>query len=649
MRASDCLVEIRDRTLARIGALPGVASWQITDTHLGLGAWEIRIPVEHAMSAALQEPGSGIVVTGPDGEFFSGPMTKTQFEATTTDARGMVKVEGVTDAIVLSDRLAYPDPSTPDPLKQGKDFDERTGPAETLMHAVVNANAGPAAPAPRRHPALILGPNLARGFTTAIRARFDKLGELLTELGAVAGLGFRVVQRGANLVFETYEPLDLRAERRWSLSGNQLAGARVAISAPSVTRPIVGGEGDGLERVFAAPTRPWSLEAEQLWGRRIESFLDQSASATKEEAERTGVAALEAEGQTKVIAEAVPMDDSAVGIDYPVGSQIAVEVSGIELGTVVSGYTIAANDEGLRVGAMLGDVSGLDADRWFTRQTQAAGRRISRLERIRELAGRTQQRAVFPSPSTIFDLATMTPPSGNLSAFAQAVLTVRIANGTNVTTMRVRAAGAVATRTHDVLELLECSGNGAFSDGNRAIPNELQLITTSSGALAILAYVPGGHTVAGPFEVTVAAEHEFSTGGAAWRPAIRSTFTVGQGQIPIGIHPTDDRFYPFNVAAASGGVWAPVASDPAGYYFRPGSLVELRGKITGGFNNTTPTNSTIGQVPPGADGLNTTKLATNEATGGVVHLSAGLNRILRVRTTGLMTLSLDGISYKATW
>jgi hypothetical protein len=643
MHAADCLVEVRDRTLARIGSLPGVASWQITEPHLGLGTWQVQLPVEHPMSGPLQEPGSGIVVTGPDGEFYSGPMTKFEFSATTTE-RGLIKIEGVTDSVILSDRLAFPDPATADPLNQKKDFDQRTGVAETLMHQLVNANIGPAAPSARRVPSLILGANGARGMTTSVRARFEKLGELLTELATVAGLGFRVLQRGSALVFETYMPADLRAERRWSLGTNDLAGARVAIAAPILTRPIVGGEGGGIERVFAAPTRPWALEAEAQWARRIETFIDQASSASTAEAEQTGVAALESDGQTQVIAEAVPMDDTPLGITYPPGSQVAVDIGGVELGTTLSGYTIAADAEGLRVGAMLGDVTGLDADRWLHRQAQSAGRRISRLERVRELASHTQQRHQFTGVPGWFKLAEMPAPAGDTTAYAQAVMTVRMSNGSAVTTARVRIAGAAATRSTDSFELIECSSNTTFPDGNGSILNEFEFAVNSAGTILLWAYIPSGRAGAN-LDVMVQVEPEFSLRGAQWRPAIGAA-TGGVIYHSIGVHPTGSEFRPLNVAAASGGIWASVSTDPVGYLFRPGPLVELRGKVTGGYSTSTSTYSTLASVPPGCRGLAGTKFATNEATGGVIHLDTGGSGLLRLRTTGLVTVSLDGISYR---
>jgi very-short-patch-repair endonuclease len=187
---SDLLVEVRDRNLNRLGALPGEAEWQIADVHLGLGVWEVRIPIEAAITPALEQPGSGIVVTGPNGPLFSGPMTAVDYQATTTDPLGMVIVEGVSDAVLLSDRIAYPDPGN-GPLAQSRNFDTRRGPAESVMHQYVSANLGPTAMTSRRAAHLVMGTDAGRGSEVTHRARWEPVGEILAKLGRLAGLGFR--------------------------------------------------------------------------------------------------------------------------------------------------------------------------------------------------------------------------------------------------------------------------------------------------------------------------------------------------------------------------------------------------------------------------------------------------------------------------
>lgn len=109
MRAEDLTVTVRDKALARIGVIPShllEATFIIRDT--AVGDWKLRLPADHPMAALLRTPGYGIIVDGPGGTLFSGPMVKSTRDSDYRDESGIVTVQGVTDEIVLWDALAYP-------------------------------------------------------------------------------------------------------------------------------------------------------------------------------------------------------------------------------------------------------------------------------------------------------------------------------------------------------------------------------------------------------------------------------------------------------------------------------------------------------------------------------------------------------------
>ena len=116
MRAEDLTVEVRDKTLARLGQIP--ASYlnltKCTARDSAVGEWALTIPADHPLATPLRTPGAGIIVTLASGEvFLSGPMTKATSDSTYSDTAGVLTVEGVTDEIVLWDALAWPDPDLP--------------------------------------------------------------------------------------------------------------------------------------------------------------------------------------------------------------------------------------------------------------------------------------------------------------------------------------------------------------------------------------------------------------------------------------------------------------------------------------------------------------------------------------------------------
>lgn len=387
MRQEDLLVEVRDKTLTRVGAIPAdLLTMEATDVHNNVGSWKLSLNAEHPLAAVLSTPGAGILVTGPSDVLFSGPVTKTENAVTATDPLGTLTVEGVDDTIILSDMLAWPDPANGDAATQNFAYDDRTDTAESLMHYYVNANCGPGAPANRRRAGLIMGTNGARGSIISKSARFETLGELCAALAEPNNLGFRIVQRGTNLVFETYAVQDRTKEARLGVVNNTLAGQRVSVSTPQKTRVIVGGDGDGSNRLFVGVDSVDSIAAETDWGRRIESFIDERSSTDTTELTQKGTEALADGGATVKAAQAVPMEDSALdfGRDWFLGDKVSVIVGGSEMAAVVTGMVLKVDSDGYRLGATLGDPTPLSAEAAATSAQKDLESRVSSLERTAE-------------------------------------------------------------------------------------------------------------------------------------------------------------------------------------------------------------------------------------------------------------------------
>jgi hypothetical protein len=387
VRQEDLLVEVRDKSLTRVGAIPAdLLTMDAEDVHNNVGTWKLSLSAEHPLAAVLSTPGAGIIVTGPTDVLFSGPVTKTETAVTATDPLGTLTVEGVDDTIILSDMLAWPDPANGNANSQNFAYDERTGPAETLMHAYVNVNCGPGAPVNRRRAGLIMGTDAARGGTVSKSARFQQLGELCKELAEPAGLGFRVVQRGSNLVFETYAVSDRTKEARLGVVNNTLAGQRVSVGTPAKTRVIVGGDGDGSNRLFVGVDNADSIAAETDWGRRIETFIDERSSTDTAELTQKGTEALADGGATVRAAQAVPMEDSALdfGRDWGLGDRVSVLVGNAEMAAVVTSMVLKVDSDGYRLGAVLGDPTPLDSAAAEAKAAKDLESRVSYLERTAE-------------------------------------------------------------------------------------------------------------------------------------------------------------------------------------------------------------------------------------------------------------------------
>ncbi|MFF4528186.1 siphovirus ReqiPepy6 Gp37-like family protein [Streptomyces sp. NPDC001407] len=379
---------MRDRTLTRVGLIrPEDLSLELEDKFNNVGSWKATLPSEHPLADTLRLPGAGLVITGPGDVLMSGPVASSEYAASPEDRFGSIVFEGVSDSVILLDMLAWPEPANADVTTQKVGHDERSGPAETLMHAYVNANCGPGAPAARRRAGLIMGPNGARGPVISKSARFPTLGELLTGIAAVADLGFRIVQRGSNLQFETFQVADRSREVRLDVLAGTLAGQRVSVSTPGATRVIVAGQGEQEARTFVPVDNAASVEAEGDWGRRIEKFVDQRNTNDAKELKQAGDEVLADEGFTRTAVQAVPVDDSdfmEFGVDWGLGDRVCVVAGGQELTAPVTGMVLKAGDEGFKVGAIFGDPTGFNPRAASAQRSQNTERRVSALERTAE-------------------------------------------------------------------------------------------------------------------------------------------------------------------------------------------------------------------------------------------------------------------------
>jgi hypothetical protein len=390
----ELVVEVRDANLQRIGVIPpSILTLSFTVPLNNVGTWRMSLPADALMAEELRVPGSGIVITLDGETVMSGPVVRPIFSATSEDPGGTVTFDGVSDAIHLADRLAYPQPSNANVATQSVDEDRRSGPAESLLHQYVNANIGPAAPVARRIPHLVMGTNLARGVTGAKAARFPVLGELLGDIALVSNFCFDIVQRGSNLVFETKPIRDLTKYVRLDVRNNTLAGQKLTVSAPEITRAVVAGKhprstaDNGVvteEVVFLNEyTTTESAEAETTWSRRIERFVSQTSTENLDELRQAGNEALAEKGFTAVSVEIIPNDGTSMrfGRDYTVGDKVSVTVDTVEYTSVVTGFSFRADKDGTFLSASLGDPADFDPSVALRKRVQTVGRRLSALER----------------------------------------------------------------------------------------------------------------------------------------------------------------------------------------------------------------------------------------------------------------------------
>ena len=386
MRVEDLTFEVRDRALNRVGVIlaQDLVGATMVVRFNNTGTWSLRLPYAHPMGELLRLPGYGLLVTGPNGEtLISGPTLTAKLDQTMDNVDGTWQIEGASDDILLSERLAYPTPTTADVTAQTISNDIRIGVAETVIKQYLNANIGASAPAERKVGYLTVEVDQARGSSVSATARFNTLQELFYDLAQVGGIGYRISQSNGTIDFSVYEPVNRSSTIRMDIQNRQLSNASYSYGTAKVTRAIVAGRGEAENRIFLERTSTDSLNAEIQWNRRIEVFHDARQSESSDELNTAGDELLIDKGKTIVEMAVTPTDDTKMvyGVDWFLGDTVTIVANNIEATAVVTEVGIQVAEDGVRIGATVGTPIGVEFEAKLLANVQNHESRISNLER----------------------------------------------------------------------------------------------------------------------------------------------------------------------------------------------------------------------------------------------------------------------------
>jgi len=384
MIIDDLTVEVRDKSLNRVGQLLGaeVVGAKFIVRHNNVGYWFVKLPASSPLVGSLRTPGFGLVVTGPGGVIISGPTISAELVQTQDDLQGVWFIGGRDDSRVLEERLAYPQPGNADVATQNVSNDVRTGASETVMKAYVDANLV-SGPAVRAVAFLTVAADGGLGATVRGNARFSNLQTLLYDLAQSGGLGYTVAQVGSELVFDVYSPVDRSATIRLDVENGKLSSSKYAYEAPALTRAIVAGAGEAVDRLFIESVTSDSVAAEGTWGRRIESFVDDRGTDDAAQLAQAGFEALVDNGKTRVVMEVNPSDTNTMlyGSDWGLGDTITVVANNVEATAVVYEIGLSVQADGVYLLATVGNPTPQQFEAKLLATQTAHETRISNLER----------------------------------------------------------------------------------------------------------------------------------------------------------------------------------------------------------------------------------------------------------------------------
>lgn len=236
--------------------------WDAIPRFANVGSWSVKAPLtDRALKLGL--PGWGISYIRNGKTIISGPQTLRELKYDSSD--DTIIASGLSDLVRLSDKLVWPSayPFTADDYDdEGPDYAERL-----IKYYVANNITDPL-----REPAdvaeVAIAPNENRGTLVSEHGRFQNLLDFVRGLALAGGnLGFDIVDN----TFDVYVPRDRTAEQVFSVESGSVLDIDSKTYAPTATRVICAGGGEGTARVFVKVEDDVAAES---WGRHIEVFVD---------------------------------------------------------------------------------------------------------------------------------------------------------------------------------------------------------------------------------------------------------------------------------------------------------------------------------------------------------------------------------------
>ncbi|MEU9404780.1 siphovirus ReqiPepy6 Gp37-like family protein [Streptomyces sp. NPDC048281] len=374
-------VEVFDRNLKRIGEIDEWISLDFTVRLAQEGAWQLLIKSGTRQSDLIQK-GGGIVIwqDGVDTPVLSGPVDTFQKYWTKLQhtGPGSLYIAGKCHNTLAYRRLAFPDPSKAVTSQyQGDRWQRLVSPLKPMERVIweeLYNSLGPGALSDRRVSGINWGEE-PDGFVlpwpkASDYLRMDGIGSKIEDWFTSKGVAYRFIYNPdtQQIDFKVFRPRDLSKTVRFSPDLGNLREYIWTLTAPKLTRAIVGAAGEKRERYYYQKV---DADTESEWGMSIEQFVDRAdiqlkvdtstgepvksdsamtaddVADAKDAIEDAASTAL-SDGAGNGNFQIYPIDTSecAFGKHYFVGDKVTVAVDGTEYVDVVREVVISVDDAG---------------------------------------------------------------------------------------------------------------------------------------------------------------------------------------------------------------------------------------------------------------------------------------------------------------
>lgn len=288
----------------------------------------------------IRERGSRVRIFDEGELCMTGVITRRSGKGPVTPATGFTVSS---DARVLNDLLAWP-VSKASLAAQSVEYRTITGPLETVVKTVLAENAS------RLQYPIKVAADQGRGPTVTVQWRFHSIFERLKALLEQHNAMIDVLMDEAGVLQAEYRPGRTIA-KPFDFFSATLSSWEWEDQPPSVTRVVVGGQGEGTARKFVQVI---DHDREALWNMVIEQFVDArdiEGTADQPLIDRGLEYLSEGAEKTGVKLGLVSTRERPYGDDYRVGDLVTVNTGDLRdsLTAPLSGVTITQDGNGRTV------------------------------------------------------------------------------------------------------------------------------------------------------------------------------------------------------------------------------------------------------------------------------------------------------------
>lgn len=332
--------DVYERTLSGLEATADLAPNGISTASFTLDDDHDALPVVTADGARC-----GVWFRGV--ERFRGRVRETPGEG----PGGTLTVHVESDLRKLWDWQGWPVPSAP-VTAQTSEYRIYTGPAETVVKNALAENFT------RLGVPWTVAPTLGRGESTRVEFRMHPLADKLVPVLDANGLILTLKYTGTGVLVDVREAATVPGVL--SLATGVPDSYVFNRTAPTMTRVVVGGRGEGVAREFITSV---DTDREAAWGDIIEGFVD--ARNTDEGADlmlEAAQALAEGAPRASIGTELMESDLLRYGVTYVEGDRIHVRLGQVDTVQPITAVQVTENpDDGVTVVPRIGDLD-VDAD-----------------------------------------------------------------------------------------------------------------------------------------------------------------------------------------------------------------------------------------------------------------------------------------------